>query len=69
VSASTFKNMMIKENEIKVCLKSITIKDENSGEEYTIKTIRNAKDIADYLEETEKDFIRDEIEKEISKQY
>jgi hypothetical protein len=34
----------------------ITIKDENTGEEYTIKTLRTAKFIRDFLDETENEY-------------
>ena len=40
---------------IKVELHTILIKDENTGEIYKVKSLRSAMDIAEYMQETEKD--------------
>ena len=53
--------------EVKVKLQAITIKDENTGELFTVRTIRSAKEIAGYLEESEKDEIVSKVEHEVSK--
>lgn len=41
--------------EIKVKVNTVTIADSETGESYKIRTVRHAKDIADELEENEKD--------------
>ena len=51
--------------EVKVKLQSITIKDENSGDAYTVTTIRSAKEISEYIQESEKDEIVNKLEQEI----
>ena len=51
--------------EVKVKLQSITIKDENSGDAYTVTTIRSAKEISEYIQETEKDEIVNKLEQEV----
>jgi hypothetical protein len=48
--------------EVKVKIHAITIKDENSGEERTIRTVRNLDDVAEYLYETERDAVRSAVE-------
>ena len=48
--------------EVKVELKAITIKDENTGEEFSVMTVRAAKDIAAYIEESEKDEVVRKLE-------
>lgn len=47
---------------IDVPIRAITIKDENSGEERTIKTLRSVDEIADELEEDEKDIVRYKVQ-------
>ena len=51
--------------EVKVKLQSITIKDENSGDSYTVTTIRSAKEISEYIQESEKDEIVNKLEQEV----
>ena len=41
--------------EVKVKINTLVIKDKETGEEYTLKTLRTAKEVADYIEETEKE--------------
>jgi hypothetical protein len=53
--------------EVKVKLRSITIKDENTGELFTVRTIRSAKEIAGYVEESEKDEVVSKLEQEVWK--
>ena len=48
--------------EVKVKLQSITIKGENSEEEFTVQTIRTAKEVAEYVQESEKDEIVHKLE-------
>ena len=55
--------------EVKVKLRTITIKDENTGEEYTVKTVRSAQDIAEYVEESEKDEVVAKLEDIVSEVY
>jgi len=51
--------------EVKVKLQSITIKDENTGDSYTVKTLRSAEDIFEYIRESEKDEIVSRLEREV----
>ena len=44
---------MVMEKTIEIKLHAITLKDENSGEEKTIHTVRDVDELADYLCETE----------------
>jgi hypothetical protein len=55
--------------EVKVRLRAITIKDEDSGEEFTVQTLRTAEDIAAYVEETEKDEIVSKLEEAVIEAY
>jgi hypothetical protein len=48
--------------EVKVRLSVITIRDENSGEAHRVKTLRSAREIAEYIEESEKEIIVDKLE-------
>jgi hypothetical protein len=41
--------------EIKITVRTIIVTDKSSGEEYTVKTVRSAKEIAAYIDESEKD--------------
>lgn len=40
---------------------SLVIKDKSSGETVTVKTMRSAKEIAGYIDETEKDILHDAV--------
>ena len=44
--------------EVKVKLHTLYIKDEETGKEYPVITIRSAKEIADYIEENEREEIQ-----------
>jgi len=55
--------------EVKVKLRAITIKDENAGEEYTVKTLRTAQEIAEYVQESEKDAILDKLQEAVCEAY
>ena len=46
--------------EIKIKINSITIKDENTGEEVTVETVRNIKEVVDLIGETEGERYQDE---------
>ena len=52
--------------EIKVKLQVITIKDANTGESFSVKTLRSAEEIASYVQESEKDEIVSKLEQEVS---
>jgi hypothetical protein len=55
--------------EVKVKLQKITVKDEETGEVFTVKTLRTAKEIADYVAESEKDEIVDRLQEAILEAY
>ena len=41
--------------EVKIKIRTLAIKDERTGEQFTVRTLRTAEDIAGYIEESEKD--------------
>ena len=43
---------------IKVKLRTLIIKDGKTGEEFKVKTLRTAQDIAEYIDESERDGIQ-----------
>ena len=45
---------------------AITIKDENSGEQKTITTLRTATEIAEMVEEMEKEIIDDKVREKVA---
>ena len=47
--------------ELKIKVHTITIKDEDSGEKYTVKTVRPAEEISGYIQETEKEALPDKV--------
>ncbi len=51
--------------EVKVKIQMITIKDENTGKKFIVKTLRTAEDIAAYVAESEKDEIVSELEERV----
>ena len=51
--------------EVKVKLQTITITDMDSGDSFTINTIRSAADIADFIRESERDEIASRLEEEV----
>ena len=55
--------------EVKVQLQSITIKDDETGKEFTVRTLRTAKEIAEYVEESEKDEITDRLRDTVLETY
>ena len=56
----------VKNMEIKVKLQTIKITDTSSGESFSVKTIRSAEEIANYIQESEKDEIVGKLEQEVS---
>ncbi len=55
--------------EVKVKLRTLVIKDKETGEEFTVRTLRSAEDIAGYVEESEKDEIVDKLEEAVNEAY
>ena len=55
--------------EVKVKLQSIKIKDDETGEEFTVRTLRTAKEIAGSVEESEKDEITDRLRDAVLEAY
>ena len=55
--------------DITVTLQTITIRDDESGETFTVRTLRTAKEIAGYVEESEKDEITDTLEEKVIEAY
>ena len=55
--------------EVKVTLRNIVIKDEDTGETFEVRTLRTAEEIAGYIEETEKDVIVEKLEEAVSEAY
>jgi hypothetical protein len=55
--------------EVKVKLQSITIKDEETGAAFTVRSLRTAKEIAEYVEESEKDEIVDRLRDAVIEAY
>lgn len=47
--------------DLKIQVNTITIKDENVGEEYTIKTVRTVKEIYEDLTELEKEALENKV--------
>lgn len=47
--------------EVKVKLHTLYIKDEETGKEYPIITIRSAQEIAEYIKESERDEIQNKL--------
>ena len=54
--------------EVKVKLQVVTIKDENTGESFTVKTLRSAEEIANYVQESEKEEAINKLEEEVWKE-
>ena len=52
--------------EIKVKLQTIKITNATSGESFSVKTIRSVEEIANYIQESEKDQIVSKLEQEVS---
>lgn len=50
---------------VEIEIHALTIKDENTGEFRTIKTLRSVDEIAGYIEESEKDEITSKLETKV----
>jgi len=55
--------------EIKVNLHILNIKEMETGNEYPVETIRTGLEIAEYIEETEKDVVVDKLESLVAEAY
>lgn len=55
--------------EVTVKLQSITIKDNETDKEYTVRTLRTAKELAEYVEESEKEVIMEKLQDEVASAY
>ena len=51
--------------EIKIKLQTILIKDQETGETFTVRTLRTAQEIAEFIDESEKEVITSKIEETI----
>ena len=47
--------------DLKVKVNTITIKDEDTGQKYSVKTVRTVKEIWEYLDEIENDALSDKV--------
>jgi len=52
--------------EIYIPVHTVTIRDENSGEQKTITTLRTATEIAEMVEEMEKEIIEDKVREKVA---
>ncbi len=52
--------------EVKVTIRLVTIKDDKTGQQFTVKTIRTAEEIAEYVVEDEKEHIVSKLEEAVS---
>lgn len=48
--------------EVKIKLRTVTIRDDDTRKEFTVTTVRTAEEIAAELEETEKEAVRSRVE-------
>jgi len=55
--------------EIKIRLQTLIIKDQDTGKEHRVRTLRSAKEIAEFVEESEKEIIADKMEAAINTAY
>lgn len=51
--------------DIKIKINTIIIKDEDSGKEYSVKSVRTAEDISAYVEESERSEAVHELERAV----
>jgi hypothetical protein len=56
---------------MKICvtLRRIIIRDTAGGEAYEVSTLRTAEEISAFLEETEREFVEDELAKAVGEAY
>ena len=50
-------------------LRVLVVKDNETGEEYEVQTVRSAKDVRDCIEEEEKEYVSDVIESALYEAY
>jgi hypothetical protein len=55
--------------EVKVTLRDLLIKDEETHEWYTVRTLRTVKEIAEFIEESEKEVIVSKLEEAVAQAY
>ena len=55
--------------EIKIQLQTLVIKDQETGKEYKVRTLRSAQEIAEFMEESEKENIADKMGAAINSAY
>jgi hypothetical protein len=55
--------------EVKVKLHDVRVIDVETGKAYTIRTLRSAKEIAEFLLETEKEIVIDRLEEAVLEAY
>ena len=55
--------------EIKIRLQKILIRDKKTGETFTVRTLRTAKEIAEFIDEREKEVITSKIEEIVCEKY
>ena len=55
--------------EIKIKLQKILIKDQKTGETFTVRTLRTAQEIAEFIDESEKEMITSKIEEAVLDSY
>ena len=55
--------------EIKIQLQTLVIKDQETGKEYKVRTLRSAQEIAEFMEESEKEIIAEKMEAVINSAY
>ena len=55
--------------DITVRLHEVRIADAQTGKAYTVKTLRSAQEIAEYVEETEKEILAERVEAAVASAY
>ncbi len=55
--------------EVKVKIRTLTIKNNETGKAFTVRTLRTTEDVAAYVEESEKDEIVSRLEDAVNEAY
>ena len=55
--------------EIKIRLHKLQIKDQKTGQAFTVRTLRTAQEIAEFIDESEKEVITYKIEETVCERY
>ena len=55
--------------EVKVKIRTLIIKDDQTGKSFTVRTLRSAEEVAGYVEESEKDEIVSRLEDAVCEAY